>query len=51
MAVARTLGARSYGRAMRDGTLLPSPGAHHGKQGFGEWLNCTPGSEEDGEPL
>lgn len=38
----------AYGRAMRDGTLLPSPSAHHGKQGFAEWLRELPDNELNG---
>ncbi|MBJ7351659.1 MAG: 3-beta hydroxysteroid dehydrogenase, partial [Rhodococcus sp.] len=45
---ARAIGARgvvlevpvpgAYGRAMRDGTLVPTPDADHGRQSFEEWV-------------
>ncbi len=41
----------AYGRAMRDGTLLPSPGAHHGKQSFAEWLRALPENEPIGHDV
>ena len=32
----------AYGSAMRDGTLLPRPGADLGVQTFDEWVAAVP---------